>query len=131
MYIEHENYLHQTTYFLHVFCEFFGSEFTICFWTLEHLSWLAGPIHPDGLGLQSRRIPHGLIASIAFEQKFQAFPGIIQGGIVASAFECHGNWTAAIHLMDMSCLPRPPLTLTASIMVGLGLQRKKEFGNSM
>lgn len=83
---------------------------------------LAGPLHPDGLGLQSRRIPHGLTANIAFTPKYQAFPGIVQGGVIGTAFECHGNWTAAIHLMDMSCLPRPPLTLTASILVGI---RKK------
>jgi acyl dehydratase len=31
--------------------------------------------------------------------------------------DCHGNWTAAVGLMDRSCLPAPPLTLTASILV--------------
>ena len=29
----------------------------------------------------------------------------------------HGNWTAAVALMDRSCLPRPPLTLTAELLV--------------
>jgi hypothetical protein len=31
--------------------------------------------------------------------------------------DCHGNWTAAVALMDRGGLPRPPLTLTASILV--------------
>lgn len=32
--------------------------------------------------------------------------------------DCHGNWTAAVALMDRSFLPNPPLTLTASMLVG-------------
>ncbi len=31
--------------------------------------------------------------------------------------DCHGNWTAAVALMDRSLLPKPPLTLTASMLV--------------
>ncbi|GIL86361.1 hypothetical protein Vretimale_11689 [Volvox reticuliferus] len=31
--------------------------------------------------------------------------------------DCHGNWAAAIALMDKGCLPRPPLTMTASMQV--------------
>ena len=44
-------------------------------------------------------------------------PGIINGGIVSALFDCHGNWTAAIALMDRAKLPRPPLTLTAELLV--------------
>ena len=48
---------------------------------------------------------------------YQAFPGIMNGGAVGGLFDCHGNWTAAIALMDHSSLPRPPLTLTTEVLV--------------
>ena len=38
--------------------------------------------------------------------------------LISSPRGTAGNWTAAISLMDKSCLPKPPLTLTASIFVG-------------
>ena len=44
-------------------------------------------------------------------------PGIINGGVISALFDCHGNWTAAIALMDKAKLPRPPLTLTAELLV--------------
>lgn len=47
------------------------------------------------------------------------YAGILNGGILSTLLDCHGNWTAAISLMDRSCLPKPPLTLTASMLVRL------------
>jgi hypothetical protein len=43
--------------------------------------------------------------------------GILNGGVLSTLLDCHGNWTAAVALMDRSCLPKPPLTLTASMLV--------------
>ena len=43
--------------------------------------------------------------------------GIINGGVVSALFDCHGNWTAAIALMDKAALPKPPLTLTYELLV--------------
>ncbi|KAF6264506.1 HotDog domain-containing protein [Scenedesmus sp. NREL 46B-D3] len=76
-----------------------------------------GPSHPDGLHLESKRIEHGLEARVSVPPKYCAFPGIVNGGILSTLLDCHGNWTAAIELMDRSCLPKPPLTLTASMLV--------------
>lgn len=76
-----------------------------------------GPAAEGGLGLRSHRIPGGLEASIVLDDKYQAFPGIMNGGIISTLFDCHGNWTAAIALMDKSFLPRPPLTLTFELLV--------------
>lgn len=53
----------------------------------------------------------------AADPKYCAFPGIINGGVVSAIFDCHGNWTAAIALMDRACLPKPPLTLTFEMLV--------------
>lgn len=44
-------------------------------------------------------------------------PGIINGGIISTLFDCHGNWTAAIALMDLHATPKPPLTLTYELLV--------------
>jgi predicted thioesterase len=41
----------------------------------------------------------------------------MNGGIISALFDCHGNWTAAIALMDRGCLPKPPLTLTKELLV--------------
>ncbi|CAL8460796.1 g327 [Coccomyxa elongata] len=76
-----------------------------------------GPAAKDGLGLNSFRTNGGLQATTRLHSKYQAFPGIINGGIISALFDCHGNWTAAIALMDRSGLPRPPLTLTSELLV--------------
>ncbi len=52
-----------------------------------------------------------------FLLSFPPPPGIINGGVVSSLFDCHGNWTAAIALMDKAALPKPPLTLTYEMLV--------------
>lgn len=49
----------------------------------------------------------------------QAFPGMINGGIIGSLLDCHGNWAAAIALMDASDSEEPPCTVTASYSVSL------------
>ena len=78
----------------------------------------SGPTSENGLQIQSYRGKNGLVARVSFPKKFQAFPGIINGGIVNTAFDCHGNWTAAIALMDKALLPRPPFTLSSGLQVG-------------
>lgn len=52
----------------------------------------AGPAHASGLQLKSKRINNGLEAHITIPRKYCAFPGIINGGIVSTLMECHGNW---------------------------------------
>lgn len=86
-------------------------------YTPESVCFGCGPASPEGLHLRSFRIPGGLEASIILDSKYCAFPGIINGGIISTLFDCHGNWTAAIALMDRGCLPKPPLTLTYELLV--------------
>lgn len=86
-------------------------------YTPESVCFGCGPAAPDGLHLRSFRVPGGLEASVSLDPKYNAFPGIINGGIVSALFDCHGNWTAAITLMDRGCLPKPPLTLTYELLV--------------
>ena len=44
---------------------------------------------------------------------------MINGGIIGSLLDCHGNWAAAIALMDASESEEPPCTVTASYSVSL------------
>ena len=53
------------------------------------------------------------------EEHHQAFPGMINGGIIGTLLDCHGNWTAAIALMDKNGEEQPPCTVTASYSVKL------------
>ncbi len=50
----------------------------------------AGPSHPDGLQLKSRRIAGGLEARLRIPSKYCAFPGIINGGVLSTIIDCHG-----------------------------------------
>ena len=49
----------------------------------------------------------------------QAFPGMINGGIIGTLLDCHGNWTAAVALLDQSRVDEPPCTVTASYSIKL------------
>ena len=44
---------------------------------------------------------------------------MINGGIIGSLLDCHGNWAAAIALMDQAGLDEPPCTVTATYSVSL------------
>ncbi|KAL4853874.1 hypothetical protein ACK3TF_005242 [Chlorella vulgaris] len=85
-------------------------------YTPESTCWGCGPAAKEGLFLSSYRIPGGLEATAVLDSKYCAFPGIINGGVVQSLFDCHGNWTAAIALMDNAATPKPPLTLTYEML---------------
>ncbi|KAI8466051.1 MAG: HotDog domain-containing protein [Monoraphidium minutum] len=86
-------------------------------YTPNSTCWGCGPLAEDGLRLRSFRIKNGLESTITIPPRFCAFPGIVNGGVLSTIMDCHGNWTAAIALMDRGGLPAPPLTLTASILV--------------
>jgi acyl-coenzyme A thioesterase PaaI-like protein len=78
-----------------------------------------GPANPKGLRLCS--IPQGniVIADWKPEPYHQAFPGILNGGIIGALLDCHSNWSAAYHLMQRLLLTTPPCTVTASYTVKL------------
>ncbi|MEW5307262.1 MAG: hypothetical protein WDW38_002494 [Sanguina aurantia] len=86
-------------------------------YTPESKCWGCGPLCPEGLHLKSFRSGEGLTSYISLPPVMCAFPGIINGGILSTLVDCHGNWTAAICLMDQACLPMPPLTLTSSMLI--------------
>jgi acyl-coenzyme A thioesterase PaaI-like protein len=82
-----------------------------------------GPANSRGLRIQS--IPHegpqGLevIAEWRPEAFHEAFPGMLNGGIIGALLDCHSNWTAAYHLMKTSGADQPPCTVTADYAIKL------------
>ena len=62
-------------------------------------------------------------------EEHQAFPGMINGGIIGTLMDCHGNWTAAIALMDQSGDVEPPCTVTANYSIKL--RRPTPFGHEI
>tara|TARA_B100001094_G_C18020567_1_gene714881 strand:- start:160 stop:612 length:453 start_codon:yes stop_codon:yes gene_type:complete len=78
-----------------------------------------GPANKKGLKIKSYRIDEGLEMEFETSEEHQAFPGIINGGIIGTLLDCHGNWVAAIALMDEWGEEVPPCTVTASYSIKL------------
>jgi acyl-coenzyme A thioesterase PaaI-like protein len=78
-----------------------------------------GPSNPKGLRIRS--FPHGdeVLCEWTPEPHHEAFPGMLNGGIIGSLLDCHGNWTATHHLMQKSGAESPPCTVTAEYSVKL------------
>ncbi len=84
---------------------------TICFG--------CGPANDQGLHVRS--IPDGdeCVCDWTPAAHHDAFPGILNGGIIGTLMDCHSNWTAAYHLMQKAGRDHPPTTVTADFHVRL------------
>tara|TARA_B100000459_G_scaffold133135_1_gene88221 strand:+ start:913 stop:1377 length:465 start_codon:yes stop_codon:yes gene_type:complete len=78
-----------------------------------------GPANEKGLQIESFRKGSGLELKFTPSEEHQAFPGMVNGGIIGTLLDCHGNWAAAIALMDKHGLEQPPCTVTASYSISL------------
>nr|AIE92505.1 thioesterase superfamily protein [uncultured marine group II/III euryarchaeote AD1000_23_H03] len=78
-----------------------------------------GPANKEGLQIKSYRTDDGMEMEFECEEKHQAFPGVINGGIIGALLDCHGNWTAAMAIMDKNGLDAPQCTVTAQYEVKL------------
>src|SRR6478735_10235028 len=78
-----------------------------------------GPDNAAGLQLRSFPLGAEVIARWQPADRHQAFPGMLNGGIIGTLLDCHSNWTAAWHLMQQGALDQPPCTVTADYAVKL------------
>ncbi|MCM2282102.1 MAG: PaaI family thioesterase [Bdellovibrionaceae bacterium] len=78
-----------------------------------------GPANTKGLKIRS--LAHGdeVVCEWHAQEHHQAFPGMLNGGIIGSLLDCHSNWTAAYHLMKRQGLEAPPCTVTAEYSIKL------------
>ncbi|HEY1582462.1 MAG TPA: PaaI family thioesterase, partial [Chthoniobacterales bacterium] len=82
--------------------------------------WGCGPANREGLRIRSFPESDGeVVAEWKPEQKYEAFPGVLNGGIIGTLLDCHCNWTAAYHLMKQSGEDRVPCTVTADYAIKL------------
>jgi acyl-coenzyme A thioesterase PaaI-like protein len=78
-----------------------------------------GPANELGLRIKSRVEGEGVVASFTPEPHHEAFPGMVNGGIIGALLDCHSNWAAAHALMQARGLDAPPCTVTAEFSVKL------------
>jgi len=78
-----------------------------------------GPANGKGLRIRSFARGAEVVAEWRPEPHHEAFPGMLNGGIVGSLLDCHSNWAAAHHLMKSQGLDQPPCTVTADYAVKL------------
>ena len=79
-----------------------------------------GPSNPDGLHVRSfpsADDPSVVVAEWMPEPRYEAFDGMLNGGIIGALLDCHSNWTATYHLMGRRGLDRPPTTVTLDYAV--------------
>jgi len=76
-----------------------------------------GPANPKGLRIRSFVSGDEVIADWTPAPEHEAFPGVLNGGIVSALLDCHANWTATWHLMQKAGAPTPPCTVTADMHV--------------
>lgn len=84
-----------------------------------------GPVNEKGLRIRSIAPPDSddltgpVVAEWKAESHHEAFPGMLNGGIIGSLLDCHSNWTAAWHLMKKAGADHPPCTVTADYAIKL------------
>ena len=81
--------------------------------------WGCGPANPEGLRIRSFARGDEVVAEWNPEPRYEAFPGVLNGGIIGTLLDCHCNWTAAWHLMRQSNEASPPCTVTADYAIKL------------
>jgi len=60
-----------------------------------------------------------LLCTFVPEPHHEAFPGMVNGGILGAVLDCHSNWAAAHSLMRARGANTPPCTVTADFHVKL------------
>ena len=79
-----------------------------------------GPVNQKGLRIKSFVSTSGeVVAEFMPEPHHEAFPGMVNGGIIGALLDCHSNWTACYALMVAAKESAPPCTVTADFHVKL------------
>lgn len=78
-----------------------------------------GPANPLGLHIRSTEVEgsQDLVCEWRAQPQHEAFPGVLNGGIIATLLDCQANWAAALALMRRHGAHRIAATVTASLEV--------------
>lgn len=84
-----------------------------------------GAQNDQGLHIKSYPAEDGVdgsgdvVAEFRPEPYQQAFPGVVNGGIIGALLDCHSNWTATYYLMKKTGQSEAPCTVTADYAIKL------------
>lgn len=78
-----------------------------------------GPSNEKGLRIRSFVEDDTFVATWTPEKHHEAFPGVLNGGIIGALLDCHLNWAATFHLMKQAGAASPPCTVTADYAIVL------------
>ena len=78
-----------------------------------------GPANDKGLRIRSFLDGGEVVLDWTPDKHHEAFPGMLNGGIIGALIDCHSNWAAAHHLMVRAVADKPPVTVTAEYAVKL------------
>lgn len=78
-----------------------------------------GPANELGLRIRSFACGDETICEWQPQKHHEAYPGMLNGGIIGSLIDCHANWTAAYFLMRHNAAQTLPCTVTAEFSVKL------------
>jgi acyl-coenzyme A thioesterase PaaI-like protein len=76
-----------------------------------------GPANEKGLHIASFVDGDEVICDFTPQPYHNAFPGVLNGGMVGTLLDCHCNWTAAYHLMEAAGDGELPSTVTAEYTI--------------
>ncbi len=78
-----------------------------------------GPSNEKGLRVRSFVRGEEVVATWTPQAHHEAFPGVLNGGIIGALLDCHCNWAAAHQLMVRDGQESPPCTVTADYAIVL------------
>jgi acyl-coenzyme A thioesterase PaaI-like protein len=78
-----------------------------------------GVANEKGLRIRSFEKDGEYIAEWNAEKHHEAFPGMLNGGIIGALLDCHSNWAAANFLMKKNGKDEPDCTVTANYSIKL------------
>jgi acyl-coenzyme A thioesterase PaaI-like protein len=85
----------------------------------ENACWGCGPANAEGLRIRSFPQDGEVVAEWKPEKKYEAFSGVLNGGVIGTLLDCHCNWAAAYHLMKRAGADHLPCTVTAEYAIKL------------
>ena len=85
----------------------------------ESICFGCGPANEKGLHIRSFPKNGEVVGEWHAEPYHEAFPGMLNGGIIGALLDCHSNWTATYFLMKRDGKTEAPCTVTAEFHVKL------------
>ncbi len=88
-------------------------------YALKSICFGCGPANEKGLRIRSFEKDGEYVAEWRAEKHHEAFPGMLNGGIIGALLDCHSNWAAAHFLMKKNGKSEPDSTVTANYSIKL------------